>query len=100
MLSLNQIRENIQIIDNWLIVKDTNKKLHNLFLYFKTNKVETAKQLLYNIRLEQTKLKVNKKKTRNKISRMIAFYKTQKNKAQKIKQGLDDIYHNQVIENI
>ena len=35
----------------------------------------TIKQLIYDIRLKQTKLKVTKKKTRDKIGNMIALYK-------------------------
>lgn len=57
------------------MIKDTNRKLCNWLLYFKKNKVMTIKQLIYDIRLKQTKLKVTKKKTRDKIGNMIALYK-------------------------
>lgn len=41
-LNLKQIEKNIEVIIDWLIVKDTNKKLGSFFLYLKKNKVETA----------------------------------------------------------
>lgn len=57
------------------MIRDTNKKLCNLLFYFKKNKAKTTKQLVYDIRLEQTKVKLTKKKTRDKIGNMIALYK-------------------------
>ncbi len=55
------------------MVKDTNKKLYNFFLYLKRNKVEIAKQLLYNIKLGQVRLEVIKEKIRNKIRSIIVL---------------------------
>lgn len=82
------------------MVKDTNKELQNLLLYLKGNKAKTAKQLLVDIKMGQTKLGVTKKKTRDKIESIIALYKTQRNKADETGQGLDITCHYQVMENI
>lgn len=62
MLNSKQTRKAIEIIIDQLIVKDTNIELCNFFLYLKKNKMEIIKQLLHDIKLEQVKLKVTKKK--------------------------------------
>lgn len=42
-LSLKWTKKNIKDITNLLMVRDTNKKLRNLLLYLKGNKVKAAK---------------------------------------------------------
>ena len=44
-LSLKQTGEDIKVITNWLMVRDTNGELWNLLLYSKRNKAEAARQL-------------------------------------------------------
>ena len=51
-LSLKLTRDDIKVIINWLIVRNTNGKLCNFLLYIKRNKAEIARQLSYNIELE------------------------------------------------
>lgn len=81
-LSLKWTGEDIEVINNWLMVRDTNGELRNLLLYLKGNKAEAARQLLHDTGLGQTKLGVTKEKTRDKIGSMIALYKTWRNKAE------------------
>ncbi len=69
-------------------------------MYFKKNKVKAVRHLLHDTRLGRIKLEMTKEKIRDKIGNIIIFYQTWKNKMDKIKLGLDIIYHDQVIENI
>lgn len=69
------------------------------FLYLKKYKAEVTRQLLYNTKLRQIKLKVTKAKTRDKIDSIIIFYKIQKNKAEKTRYDLNITYYNYIIEN-
>lgn len=99
-MSLKWTGEDIEVITDWLMVRDTNGELCNFLLYLKGNKAEVARQLLYDTGLGQTKLGVTKEKTRDKIGSMIALYKTWRNKAEETGWGLDVTYHDQVMENI
>lgn len=58
------------------MVRNTNGELQNLLLYLKENKTKAARQLLVDTIMGQTKLRVTKKKTRDKIGSMIILYKT------------------------
>ena len=98
-LSLKWTEEDIEVITNWLMFRDTNGELRNLLLYQKGNKAEAARQLLVDTRMGQTKLGVTKEKTRDKIGSMIALYKTGRNKADETGWGLDVTWHDQVTEN-
>lgn len=60
-LILKQTKEDMKIIIHKLMIRDINKKLYNLLLYLKKNKIKAILQLLYNLKLRQTKLKVTKK---------------------------------------
>lgn len=55
-LSLKWTGEDIEVITNWLMVRDTNGELRTLLLYLKGNQAEAARQLLHDTRLGQTKL--------------------------------------------
>lgn len=61
-LSIKQTREDIEVICDLLMVKDTNRELCNFLLYLKRNKAKVAKQLLHDIILGQVILEVTKKK--------------------------------------
>ena len=79
-LSLKWTGEDIKVITNWLMVRDTNGELWNLLLYLKRNKAEAARQLLFDTKIGQNKFGVTKEKPRDKIGTMIALYKMWKNK--------------------
>ena len=55
-LSLKWTGEDIDVITNWLMVRDTNGELRNLLLYLKGNKAEAARQLLVDTKMGQTKI--------------------------------------------
>lgn len=98
-LSLKWTGEDIKVITNWLMVRDTNGELWNLLLYLKRNKAEAARQLFIHTKIGQNKLGVTKEKTRDKIGTMIALYKMWKSKANETGWGLDVTCHDQVMEN-
>lgn len=56
-LSLKWSGEDIDVITNWLMVRDTNGKLRNWLLYLKENKAKTARQLSANTKIGQTSWK-------------------------------------------
>lgn len=80
-LSLKWTGEDIEVITNWLMVRDTYRELRNLLFYLKGNKTEAVRQLLVDSRMGQTKLGVTTEKTRDKIGSMTALYETWRNKA-------------------
>ena len=57
-LSLKWTGEDIKVITNCLMVRDTNGELRNLLLYLKGNKAEAARQLLVDTKMGQNKLGV------------------------------------------
>lgn len=98
-LSLKWTGEDIEVITNWLMVRDTYRELRNLLFYLKGNETEAARQLLVDSRMEETKLGVTTEKTRDKIRSLTALYETWRNKADETGWGLDVTCHDQVMEN-
>lgn len=96
--SIKWLEVNIQLIVSWLSERNVNGDLNNLNLYQSGIKSGTAMNFLVSTRLDVTKPRVTKEKTRDKMGNMITPYKRWRNKAEEIGWGVNVKDHNQVAD--
>jgi hypothetical protein len=110
LLNLNALRarrisnlrwkdEDIQLIVQWLCVRDENDISINLNVYQKNNKMKTCRRMLTKTELNILKSEISKKKARDKMMTMIKIYRNVRNITKEIEWEVDFTKHDVVVDN-
>jgi hypothetical protein len=91
--------EDVDVVVQWLSIRDESDVVLNLKLYQTDNKIETAWRFLSKTNLRVSKSDIQKKKIRDKIEQMIKHFRTIKQITETIEWKIDVIKHDVVIEN-
>ncbi len=91
--------EDVDVVVQWLSIRDESDVAVNLKLYQTDNKTETARRLLSETNLRVSRSDIQKKKIRDKIEQMIRHFRAIKQMTETIEWEVDVIKHDVVIEN-
>ncbi len=91
--------ENVDVVVQWLCIRDERNVVVNLKFYQTDNKIETARRLQSKTHLRVNRSDISKKKVRDKIEQMIRNFKAVKQMTKTIEWEVNVTKHNVVVEN-
>ncbi len=91
--------EDVDVVIQWLSIRDENDIVVNLKLYQIDNKTKTNRRLLSKTNLKVSRSEIQKKKVRNKIEQMIKHFRAIKQMTETTEWEVNVIKHDVVIEN-
>ncbi len=91
--------EDVDVVIQWLSIRDENDVVVNLKLYQTDNKTKTNRRFLSKTNLKMSRSDIQKKKMRDKIEQMIRHFRAIKQMTETTEWEVNVIKHDVVIEN-